>query len=518
MRKQNAGNVFFYLILLIVVGLSLSCEPVDSSISSAGKGADKSASAKGKPYILTPKPSLKPRINGPKVFGVRSGRPFLFTIPATGKRPTTFSAEGLPTGLTLNEKTGRITGRVEVRGTYDVKLQATNVPGSTERNFRIVVGDKIALTPPMGWNSWNCWGCSIDDARIRETADAMVSSGLVNHGWTYVNIDDCWMGKRDTQTGETRANGKFRDMKGLCEYVHSKGLKIGLYTDCGPMTCQQLEGSEGYEAKDILTYAEWGFDYVKIDWCYCEAKEPIASYRKFGDALKECSRDIVFSICNWGKQNPWEWGESVGGNLWRTTDDIRDTWQSVAMIGFGKDTFSGTTHSSLAKFAGPGHWNDPDMLVVGQVGWGPKLHPTQLSPDEQYSHISLWCLMAAPLLIGCDLTNIDEFTLSLLTNDEVLEVDQDPLGKQAERLAKDGPKEVWAKDMEDGSKAVGLFNVGPKETKVKVKWSDIGVKGKQTVRDLWRQKDIGVFDGEFEAKVAGHGVVLVRIIPKSGGK
>lgn len=460
-----------------------------------------------KPYILTPPAPPEPRINGPKVFGVRPGSPFLFTIPATGERPMTFEAEGLPAGLKLDGSTGQITGVVDKPGTYLVKLIARNRLGTAERTLRLEVGDKICLTPPMGWNSWNCWGCSVTAENVRQSARAMVEKGLINYGWTYINIDDCWHGKRDPKTGEIRSNEKFPDMKALADYVHSLGLKIGLYTDCGPKTCAGYEGSEGHEEQDIMTYAKWGYDYVKIDWCYCEGKDPRVAYKKFGDAIKKAPRDIVFSICNWGRENPWEWGESVGGNLWRTTGDITDTWVSISRIGFGQ--------AGLSKYAGPGHWNDPDMLVVGKVGWGPDLRPTRLTPDEQYTHISLWCLLAAPLLIGCPIEQMDDFTLGLLTNVEVLEVDQDPLGRQADRVAEGENYQVWAKEMEDGSRAVGLFNLDPYDhMKIRVNFSDLGLgSGSYRVRDLWRQKDLGTFSKYFEAEVAPHGVVLIRIFP-----
>jgi alpha-galactosidase len=459
------------------------------------------------PYILTPPPAPEPRINSPKVFGVRPGSPFLFTIAATGERPMTFAAEGFPAGLKLDVSSGRITGFINKPGTYNVKLIARNRLGTAEKMLRIEVGDKICLTPPMGWNSWNCWGCSVTDEKVRRSARAMVEKGLINYGWTYINIDDCWHGQRDPKTGEIRSNEKFPDMKALADYVHSLGLKIGLYTDCGPKTCAGYEGSEGHEEQDIMTYAKWGYDYVKIDWCYCEGKDPRVTYKLFGDAIKRAPRDIVFSICNWGLEKPWEWGESVGGNLWRTTGDITDTWASMAGIGFRQ--------ADLSKYAGPGHWNDPDMLVVGKVGWGPELHPTHLTTDEQYTHISLWCLLAAPLLIGCPIEELDDFTLNLLTNAEVLEVNQDPLGRQAERITKGEDYEVWAKEMEDGSKAVGLFNLDPYEPRIiRIDFAALGLgTGPCRVRDLWRQKDLGNFSHYFEAEVAPHGVVLIRIFP-----
>ncbi len=458
------------------------------------------------PYVLTPLPGPEPRINGAKVFGLRPGSPFLFTIAATGERPMTFAAEGLPAGLKLDSSTGHITGVIDKAGTYNVTLIAKNEHGLAERNLRIEVGDKILLTPQMGWNSWNCWGCSVTDENVRQSARAMVEKGLINYGWTYINIDDCWHGERDPKTGEIRSNEKFPDMKALADYIHSLGLKIGLYTDCGPKTCAGYAGSEGHEEQDIMTYAKWGYDYVKIDWCYCEGKDPKVAYKIFGDAIKKAPRDIVFSICNWGQQNPWEWGEIVGGNSWRTTGDITDSWSSMSRIGFGQ--------AGLARYAGPGHWNDPDMLVVGNVGWGPNLHPANLTPDEQYTHISLWCLLDAPLLIGCPIEQIDDFTMGLLTNVEVLEVNQDPLGRQADRIVEGEGYQVWAKEMEDGSKAVGLFNLDAYDHKtIRVDFEALGLGGGSLrVRDLWRQKDLGTFDGHFEAEVAPHGVILIRIL------
>ncbi len=488
------------------------------------------------PYVLTPKPSDLPRINGAKAFGVRPGNPFLYTIAATGKRPMKFAAKNLPKGLTLDESTGRITGTLDKRGEYVVTLIARNAPGQSELDLRIVSGDNISLTPPMGWNSWNCWAEAVDDAKVRAAADAMVKSGLVNHGWTYINIDDCWMVKPDAKdpvlagsprdsNGMINSNGKFPDMKALSEYVHSKGLKLGIYSGPGPLTCAGFTASYKHEVQDAQRFGEWGVDYLKYDWCsYSQVakdrslpalKEPYAVMRA---ALDKAPRDIVYSLCQYGWGDVWEWGAEVGGNCWRTTGDIVDTWSSMAGIGFKQ--------AGHEKYAGPGHWNDPDMLVVGRVGWGPQLHPTRLTPDEQYTHISLWCLLSAPLLIGCDMSTLDDFTLSLLTNDEVLAINQDRLGRQARRLSNDNVRQIWVKEMEDGSKTVGLFYAddgkrtpveyfGPWTKKVKMKMTlrgvDIGIKGKFRVRDLWRQKEVGVFEKETQTAVPYHGVALLRV-------
>ncbi len=481
--------------------------------------------------VLTPKPPATPRINGAKVFGVRRGHQLLYTVPATGERPMEFSIVRLPgnaVGLNIDRTTGQLSGVLHAPGEYTLTLKAKNALGQTVRKLRVVCGDTIALTPPLGWNSWNCFANAVDDGKVRSAADAMVASGLAQHGWTYINIDDCWeikpgstdpllQGQPRDADGMINTNKKFPNMKALCDYIHSKGLKAGIYSSPGPYTCAGFTASYKHELKDAQRYAQWGFDYLKYDWCSYgniartqtdlpKLKKP---YRVMRQALNKVDRDIVYSLCQYGMGDVWKWNAEVGGNCCRTTGDIGDSWSSMAGIGFGQNGHE--------KYAAPGHWNDPDMLVVGMVGWG-DLHPTGLTPNEQYTHISLWCLLDAPLLIGCDMAQLDAFTLGLLTNDEVLEVNQDPLGKQAGRVSQRGNLEVWAKQMEDGSKAVGLFNRGRIELPVTVKWSDLGVAGTQIVRDLWRQKDLGSFETEFTAKVPRHGVVLIRLRSKTAAE
>jgi alpha-galactosidase len=432
-----------------------------------------------------------------------------------------FGAKVLPHGLTLDPATGIITGTLRTPGETQVRVTVSNRHGEVPRTLRIVVGDTLALTPPLGWNSWNCFAGAVTEKNVRDAARAFVKAGLRDHGWTYINIDDFWMpknGDRDPSlhgperdaSGKINANPRFPDMKRLTDDIHALGLKAGLYSSPGPTTCGGCVASYKHEREDAERFAEWGFDYLKYDWCSYGNVEKGAGrpyyknpYDLMGRMLRAQDRDIVFSLCQYGMGNVWEWGADTGGNCWRTTGDITDTWGSMAGIGFAQ--------AGHEKFAGPGHWNDPDMLVVGYVGWGPSLHPTHLTANEQYTHISLWSLLAAPLLIGCDLTKLDDFTLNLLCNDEVLEVNQDPLGRAAGRVAVRGETEVWARPLEDGTQAVGLFNRGEDEAPVSVHWPELGLSGPQPVRDLWRQKDLGAADDAYTATVPRHGVVLIKV-------
>ena len=471
--------------------------------------------------ILTPPPPRAPRINGARVFGVRPGRPVLFTIPVSGERPVTLTVEGLPDGLSLDRARGLITGAVAKAGSYRMTFRAANAHGTAARDWRLEVGERIALTPPMGWNSWNCFAHTVSDASIRTAAQAMVESGLIRHGWSYVNIDDYWqtcpgertdtslMGPARDSAGRILPNARFPDMAALCRDVHRLGLKIGIYSSPGSTTCGGCVGSWGHEAQDAQTYAEWGFDYLKYDWCsYAQRvrneslSELMRPYRVMGQALRAQPRDLLFSLCQYGMGHVPAWGAKADGQCWRTTHDIVDTWESVTGIVQAQEGFE--------LFAGPGAWNDLDMLVVGTVGWGAP-HPTRLTPNEQYSHVSYWCLLASPLLLGCDLTRLDPFTLNLLTNDEVLDVNQDPLGRQAVRVQHDDAQEVWAKTMSDGSTVAGLFNRSCLTRTVTLPFASLGLKGPCRLRDLWRQKDLGVATDTFETEIPGHGVLLLKL-------
>lgn len=365
----------------------------------------------------------------------------------------------------------------------------------------------LARTPPMGWNSWNHFGCHVSDAIIREQAKAMATNGMKAAGYRYVNIDDCWEGKRDAD-GFIHPNANFPDMKALADYVHSLGLKLGIYSSAGPKTCGGYEGSYGHEQQDANTYAGWGVDYLKYDLCsymsimklHDPRQDPQKAldmmkqaYSKMHQALVATNRSIVYSLCEYGVGSVWEWGPEVGGNLWRTTDDISDTYRSMALIGFSQ--------AGLEKYAGPGHWNDPDMLEVGNGG---------MKPDEYRTQMSLWAILAAPLIAGNDLTRMDEMTKSILMNPEVIAVDQDRLGIQGHRV---GPPQIWARPLSGGAVAVGLFNfvTDDEAEPLTFRFKDIGFSGPLHVRDLWAHRDVGVLHSSYTVTVPQGGVVMLRV-------
>ncbi len=418
------------------------------------------------------------------------------------------------------ERTSRYTGHVEgntlllqMPGWQDhkgpelhLKQVSTEMPGSMPEppkkislpEAKPVPYNGMAKTPPMGWNSWNKFANKVTDQLIRETADAMASNGMKAAGYTYINIDDTWEAGRDAN-GNIQSNSKFPNMKALADYVHSKGLKIGIYSSPGPKTCGGFAGSFQHEEQDAKTYASWGFDYLKYDWCsasqvYDYHSMP-AVYAKMGRALQASGHPILFSLCQYGVLHGAQWGASVGGNSWRTTGDIQDNWKSMSHIGFDLQL-------DLAQYAGPGHWNDPDMLEVGNGG---------LTETEDRTHMSLWSMLAAPLLAGNDLRSISPGTLAMLTEKDVVAIDQDPLGKEATRVAKNGDLEVWARPLAGGAEAVGLFNRGETDAKVTARNSDLKLTGAFTIRDLWAHADRGRFAGEFSADVPPHGVVLLRL-------
>lgn len=483
-------------------------------------------------YLLTPKPGPAPKINGPAVYGARPARPFLYRIPCTGTRPMRFSAKGLPASLRLDAQTGIVSGKTPERpGEFTVALEASNSNGRSRKTLRIVVGDTLALTPPMGWNDWYTHYDRVTDQVIRQAADAMISSGMADFGYQYVNIDDCWMvksGSTDAELGgeprdpggAIRANRRFPDMRSLTAYIHAKGLKAGIYTSPGPLTCARFTGSHRHEEMDARTFAEWGFDFLKYDWCSYGKIAPDKSlaslqapYRQMGDILKGLPRDIVFNLCQYGMGDVWKWGAEVGGHCWRTTGDL-GLEKATRLPGFYSIGFKNAANFEYAK---PGSWNDPDYILIGHVGNASRIQDppklTSLTADEQYSYMSMWALMAAPLVFSGHMDYLDDFTLNVLCNAEVIEVDQDPLGKQAQVVRRTEEEFVLAKPMADGSLALGLFNLSESERRIEVSFTELHLEGSYRARDVWRQRDSGQVAGEYSATVRPHGVSFVRLFP-----
>ncbi len=424
-----------------------------------------------------------------------------FTITGTmrdGKTERKVQYEGKLAGdelhiSTRRRPTDKPTEMVAVRAPAGQGALPTRLPLPT---LHKVPDNGLARTPPMGWNSWNKFASRVDDATVRSIADAMAGNGMKEAGYLYINIDDTWEGGRDS-SGNILTNRKFPDMKALADYVHKKGLKLGIYSSPGPNTCAGYEGSYGHEEQDARTYAAWGIDYLKYDWCgartlYTDEEMP-AVYQKMGEALRASKRPIVYSLCQYGRLDVWKWGSDVGGNLWRTTGDIRDAWDSMARIGFGQN--------DLAHWARPGHWNDPDMLEIGNGA---------MSETEYKTHMSLWAMLAAPLLAGNDLRSMSPAILDILTNREVIAIDQDKDGNQGKVAWKSGDQEIWTRPLSGKAQAVALFNRAKDEAKMTVRWADLGIS-RTRLRDLWSHQDIESRRPEYTVSVPGHGVVMLRV-------
>ena len=464
-------------------------------------------------YILTPPAPASPRFNGVPLFGVRPGSPVIYRFPVSGERPMKFTCANLPQGLKLSEADGVLSGKIEKAGDLTFTVVAENAKGKASQEFTLKVGDRmIALTPPMGWNSWNCWALSVSQEKVMSSAQALIDKGLADYGYCYMNVDDGWEAEKRNADGTIAVNDKFPSMKALGDWLHERGLKFGIYSSPGDYTCGGYLGSIDHELQDAESYNSWGVDYLKYDWCgygRAHAKERdkgVASYvrpyllmQKF---LREQPRDIFYSLCQYGMANVWEWGRFVDANSWRTTGDITDTWRSMYDIGFRKQ-------AGLAEYAAPGHWNDPDMLIVGKVGWSSNLRDSRLTPDEQYTHITLWTLLASNMLIGCDIAQMDDFTIGLLCNNEVNAINQDILGKQADRVSKDGDIEVWARPLSDGSQAIGIFNVGDEDQQFDIKKLAPNAASAGTIRDLWRQKDLT--PSELVCTIPTHGCKYIKV-------
>ncbi|MCS6935383.1 MAG: putative Ig domain-containing protein [Chitinophagales bacterium] len=413
-----------------------------------------------------------PVFHGAQVVGNRPGTPFLFTVPATGERPITFSAVGLPDGLHIEPTTGIIRGTVQNAGEYPVTITAQNAKGKSEHVIRLIIGDKLCLTPPMGWNSWNVFAHNIDEKLIMEMADAMVNSGMRDVGYQYINLDDFWHDTARAPDGSPRAHPeKFpRGIKWLAEYVHAKGLKLGIYSDAGHSTCGKCFGSYGYENKDAAAYAGWGVDLLKYDFCFVpwRKKEAVKRYARMGEALRSQPRSIVYSICNWGLFAPWKWGPKVGGNYWRTTPDIVDSWNRNT-IWYGSVMSIIRRQNKLMKYQRQGHWNDPDMLIVGNYGKGKSTSRSGkyngLTDTEYQSHFALWAFMNAPLLSSCDLRNMNDVTKNILMNPLLLSINQDSLASPPVLRGKKRGVWVYEKKLSGGRLAYLLLNTRNRDTR-----------------------------------------------------
>jgi alpha-galactosidase len=447
--------------------------------------------------------------------------------------------KGLPPELKLDPLTGIITGKVPAKGEYDVLIQASNSKGKDKRKFKIVSGDKLALTPPMGWNHWYAHYGRITDKMMREAADIMVSSGMADVGYQYVNIDDCWMnsqrfsdplrvGPLRDEHGNIIPNLHFPDMKALTDYIHSYGLKAGIYTSPGPLTCMGFAGAYKHEEQDARQFANWGFDFLKYDWCsYSHIAKggsendpkipnwgkgaPTAEgdklpYQLMGAIVKKQDRDIVFNLCQYGFSDVWKWGGEVGGQCWRTAGDLGFELDRIFDVAIN--------NAKIREYNKPGEWNDPDYIQIGWIGSAKKLGIPELTPmpaTMQYAYMSLWSLMASPLIYSGDMSKLDEFTLNVLCNPEVIEVNQDPLGECGLVIKHSDDCFLMVKNLADGSKSVGLFNRGKSPAEVSVDWAELQVSGKQSVRDLWHQKDLGRYNQKFSAQVPAQGVVMIKI-------
>jgi len=490
--------------------------------------------------IQTPAAKESPVFNGAEVWGVRPGRPVIFRLPVSGVRPMTFRAKGLPEGVTLDAAKGILGGVAPLKkGDYPIVVTADNAKGSATKTITLKVGDTIALTPPMGWNSWNIWGSAFTGEHAKAAAEALDASGLADYGFAYINLDDWWEMNNSSQNtkrpelkgpardgdGMILSNPSFPDMKGLTDYIHSFGFKAGLYSSPGPQTCGGCEGSWQHELKDAQRWADWGFDYVKYDWCsYGEIyhretglstwgkgnttyNESFARpYRLMGECLKKQKRDIVYSFCQYGLGEVQKWGREAGANCWRSWQDLKDTWpwMEIAFAGY-------VPNLEFHKYVGPGFWADPDMMIVGSQRSFGTTHPTYITPNEQYTHVSLWCMIGSPLLIGTDLTKLDDFTKNLLMNGEVIALNQDTLGKVARRAVHDDLHSVWMRPLANGDTAIAIVSRYPLARTFTVDLKALDLGGEYTVRDCWRQIGEGVASGTYTAEIPPHATKLIRL-------
>jgi alpha-galactosidase len=447
----------------------------------------------------------------------------------------TFAASNLPASLKLDRNTGIISGNgPQAPGDYQVTLMASNALGADSRPLKIVVGDTIGLTPQMGWNDWYSYYRRVTDGDVRAAAAAMISTGMADYGYQFVDIDDCWSRRPGSDDpalnahprnarGDILPNAHFPDMPALTTYIHSLGLKAGIYSGPGPLTCAGYQASYEHEDADAHQFAAWGFDLLKYDWCSYRTiaknktlEELEKPYIKMGSILHDLDRDVVLNMCQYGMGEVWNWGRQVGGNSWRTTGDL-GVVPNTSLPGFYKVGFA---NAALSSHAGPGGWNDPDYILIGTVGDAHHTNLpgqlTSLTHEEQYSYMSMWSLMAAPLIFSGEMSTLDPFTLNVLCNSEVIDVDQDSLGKQATIVSHTDDEFILEKPLEDGSVAVGLFNLTTQPRSISASWTQLALTppGLMRARDLWRQHDLGSFAHSFASQVPAHGVTMVRLIPE----
>lgn len=487
------------------------------------------ASARLSPVILPL--SLLPGIHGPKLVGTTPHHPFQFRIPATGQEPLTYACADLPHGLALDAKTGIISGAITAAGSFTLHLAVSNSQGTAQRPLTIVSGNHpLALTPPMGWDAGNFYANQVNDDNVRDAADWLIKSGLAAHGYSYINVGDSWQGLRDKKTGLIRPNiHRFPDMKALGDYLHGNGLKFGLYSSATEHTCGGYQGSAGHAAQDADTYADWGVDYLEYSWCPAAAldtqtppTDQSAAFINMRADLSKTNRDIVYAVNTFGRSVPWHWQTTVGANSWVTAQTYLDDWPSVYKALWFMPRFQVSEPSS------PGHWNNIGQLMVGKLG-ADTLRKTRLTDTEQMSQLTQCALLSAPLWLSCDLSSLDpnvfhHSVTAMLTNDEVLDVDQDPAGHGASLLsamtvmqtsvypfANVVTGQAWAKPLSDGTAAVGLFNFSSTAENITVNLADLNLSGEQPVRDLWLHADLPAATSAFTAAVPPHGVALVKI-------
>jgi alpha-galactosidase len=485
-------------------------------------------------YILTPPSSPAPRINGAKITGASAAKPFMFLIAASGERPMIFEAENLPNGLALDRNKGLITGSCKQAGHYKIPITATNSHGVCSDTLEIVIGGDLALTPHMGWNSWYIYATGITQDIMQKSAQAMYDEGLVNYGYTFVNIDDGWEIKANSDDpiiggpgrnpdGTIRTNKNFPNMKGLTNYIHRLGLKAGLYSSPGGTTCGGYTASFGHEAQDIKTFADWEFDFLKYDWCSYgdevtsnyedeitpESLEDMQKpYRLIGQLIRQADRDIILNMCQYGMGDVWKWGKEVGGQSWRTDGDIGATDNlhgNMFRIGFLQE--------KLKDYSGPGGWNDPDYLLFGDVyDWNKQIQvPSPYSPSDHYTCMTLWSMMAAPLIFSGNMLTLDDFTKNILCNAEVIDINQDKLGKPGYAIYNVDWIEIWKRELSDGNTAIAIFNKRPMKTTVPLDWKALGYEGDYQVHDLWRQTDLGKTANVTSFDIPRHGCVMLKI-------